>query len=268
MIKKIWDKTGVVIVAGATVLVIAYLSGAGPEVLLWMTAMLLVVVISLLPVFLKAQGTEDLVSNSESVSEDLSYEMDLLVMQVENSSKDMLGHVHEELSQMRSLISDAIEVLQNSFNDLNQESKQQSRVVQEVLEKLRAVQESNATVTNAYQSDGELSKLLDSRLSKLSESTVKIDKGINNAVRSLQFEDIVRQLTVSSGKHLNYLEQVLGAVDGGIRSLNSQHISVPEYIVGLHKLRAQIDQLEAECKAEAERSVSQKTMQQGEVELF
>jgi methyl-accepting chemotaxis protein len=95
-----------------------------------------------------------------------------------------------------------------------------------------------------------------------------MDKSITDAVRSLQFEDIVRQLTVSSEKHLDYLERVLGTVDEGIRSLNSQHINVPEYIVGLHELKSQIDQLEAECKAEADRSVSQKTMQEGDIELF
>jgi uncharacterized phage infection (PIP) family protein YhgE len=268
MIKKIWDKTGVVIVAGATVLVIAYLSGAGSEVLWWMAALLIVVELSLLPILLKTDGSEDSAPNSESDSEDLSYEMDLLVMQVDASAKDMLGHVHEELSQMRSLISDAIEVLQNSFNDLSHESKEQIGVVQEVLEKLQAAQKSNSNIDALYNTDDETSQFLDAKLSKLSESTKQIDQGINSAVRSLQFEDIVRQLTLSSEKHLDYLDAVLAALDEGVRDLNSQHISVPEYIVGLHELRAQIGQLEAECKVEAERSVSQKTMQQGEVELF
>jgi methyl-accepting chemotaxis protein len=173
----------------------------------------------------------------------------------------MLGHVHEELSQMRSLISDAIEVLQNSFNDLSHESKEQIGVVQDVLDRLQAAQESSTSIND-------FSQLLDTKLSKLSESTKQIDQGINSAVRSLQFEDIVRQLTLSSEKHLDYLDAVLATLDGGVRDLNSQHISVPEYIVGLHELRAQIGQLEEECKVEAERSVSQKTMQQGEVELF
>jgi uncharacterized membrane protein YgaE (UPF0421/DUF939 family) len=258
------------LVAGAAMLVIAYLSGVGFEVLLWMLAMLFVVLLSLLVSVQREDkpNRNGAALNSISVSEDLGHEMDLLVQQIENSAKDMLERVHEELSQMRSLISDAIEVLQNSFNDLNHESKQQNRVVQEVLEKLRAAQASKQHIENMLEEDEELAVLLDSQLSKLSESSKRIDKGINDAVRSLQFEDIARQLTVSSDRHLGYLEAVLGTVETGIRELNSQHITVPEYIVGLHELKAQVDQLEAECMAEAQRSVSQQSVQKGEIELF
>jgi methyl-accepting chemotaxis protein len=258
MIERICKDTGVIVVAGAAMLIVAYLSGAGSDVLAWMLAMFLVVMAFLILKVLKADGPYDDALNQESVSEELSYEMDLLVEQIENSAKDMLGHVHKELSQIRSLVSDAIEVLQKSFNDLNLETKEQNRMVQEVMEKLKAAQASRGNVND----------LLDGRLSQFSESTQRIDKSITDAVRSLQFEDIVRQLTVSSEKHLSYLERVLGTVDEGIRGLNSQHINVPEYIVGLHELKAQIDKLEEERKAEAQRSVSQKTMQQGEVELF
>jgi methyl-accepting chemotaxis protein len=253
-----WKEIGVMMVAGAVMSLIAYLSGADAEVLLWILAMLFVTVAIRVICALTTNKPNGSAINSLSVSEDLGYEIDLLVQQIENSAKDMLGHVHKELSQMRSLVSDAIEVLQNSFNDLNKESKQQNRMVQEVLEKLQAAQSSKSRID----------ELLDGRVSELSESNKRMDKSITDAVRSLQFEDIVRQLTVSSEKHLNYLERVLGTVDEGIRSLNSQHINVPEYIVGLHELKSQIDQLEAECKAEADRSVSQKTMQKGEIELF
>jgi chromosome segregation ATPase len=257
-------------VAGAAMLVIAYLSGVGFEVLLWTLAMLFVVLLSLLVDVLREDKPygNGAALNSISVSEDLGHEMDLLVQQIEHSAKDMLQRVHEELSQMRSLISDAIEVLQNSFNDLSHESKEQNRVVQEVLEKLRAAQASKQHIENMLEGYEELAELLDSQLSKLSESSKRIDNGINDAVRSLQFEDITRQLTVSSDRHLGYLEAVLGTVETGIRKLNSQHITVPEYIVGLHELKAQVDQLEAECMAEAQRSVSQQSVQKGEIELF
>lgn len=249
-------------------LVIAYLSGAGFEALSWMLIMLVAVVVFVVVDYFTADGSKSDALNSISVSDDLSHEMNLLVQQIENSTKDMLERVHEELSQMRSLISDAIEILQNSFNDLDQESKEHHRVVQEVLKKLQAAQISKTNIAGMIDRDGELEELLDSQLSKLSESSERIDKGINDAVRSLQFEDIARQLTLSSEKHLDYLEAVLGTVDVGIRNLNSQHINVPEYIVGLHELKSQVDQLEAEFKAEAQRSVSQESMRQGDVELF
>ncbi len=254
--------------AAATMLVIAYFSGAGSEALLWMLAMLSVVALFVAVEILTTDRPNSAVLNSISVSDDLSHEMDELVQQIEYSSKDMLVRVHEELSQMRSLISDAIEVLQNSFNDLDQESKEHHKVVREVLHRLQADQVSKTNIEGEVASDDELEKLLDNQMSKLAESSKRIDRDINNAVRSLQFEDIARQLTLSSEKHLDYLETILGTVNVGIRNLNSQHISVPKYIAGLHELKAQIDQIEAEFKAEAQRSVSQETMQQGEVELF
>ncbi len=268
MIKKVWKETGVIILACASMPVIAYISGAGFEAIAWMLAMFFVVMLSLgINVFQTGQSNAAAL-NGLSISEDLGHEMDLLVQQIENSAKDMLGHVRKELSQMRSLVSDAIEVLQNSFNDLNQEYSDQNRMVQEVLEKLRAAQESKKQIDVIFDHDGDRGDSYDVHQKELSGSTQRINSRIADAVRSLQFEDIVRQLTVSSEKHLDYLEAVLGAVDVGIRDLNSQHINVPDYIVGLHELKAQIDQLEAECKAEAARSVSQSTMQQGDVELF
>jgi uncharacterized protein Yka (UPF0111/DUF47 family) len=268
MIIRTWKATGVVFVAGASMLLIAYIGGAGFEALGWMLALLVVVMAVLLITALPAGKTKGAVPNGLSLSEDLGQEMDLLVQQIEDSAKDMLGHVRKELSQMRSLVSDAIEVLQNSFNDLNHETGQQRKMVLEVLEKLRAAESSKSHVEEMLNSSGDFKQTLEGHNQELSQSGQRINDRIADAVRSLQFEDIVRQLTVSSEKHLDYLEEVLGVVHVGIRTLNSQHINVPEYIVGLHGIKAQIDKLEAECKAEAERSVSQNSMQKGEIELF
>jgi hypothetical protein len=268
MITRIWKETRVTVLAGAILLVIATISGAGFEAIAWMLAMFFVVMGVLVVNVLQNGKSKSAISNGISVSEDLGHEMDLLVQQIENSAKDMLGHVRKELSQMRSLVSDAIEVLQNSFNNLNEEHSNQNRMVQEVLEQLHAAQQSKAKIAVMLDGNGDEDNSLDGRLADFAESNQRINNRIADAVRSLQFEDIVRQLTMSSEKHLDYLERVLGLVDVGIRDLNSQHINVPEYIVGLHELKSQIDQLEAECKAEAERSVSQNSMQEGEIELF
>ncbi|MEJ2529690.1 MAG: hypothetical protein P8Z39_06340, partial [Gammaproteobacteria bacterium] len=188
---------------------------------------------------------------TDPAAEDLRHEMKLLVQQVEGSAKNMLGHVHDELGQMRSLVSDAINTLQESFNGLNQESQAQGAMVLEVLEGLDGIHEViGGTMQNVF------------------ATTQRINHMTADAVRSLQFEDIVKQLTESSERHLDYLESVLSAVDVGMHDLNSRELTVPEYIAGLHRLQVQIDGIERERMKNAEKSVSQDSMCDGEIALF
>ncbi len=264
MYTRVWKETRIILLVGITMPLVAYLNGAGTATSAWMLALSFATVgILVIDVLQRGNNNVD-VAKDISISEELSHEMDLLVQQIESSSRDMLGHVRKELSQMRSLVSDAIKILQNSFIDINQEAWAQAAMTQDVLDRLCSVMEAKPQVDAI----GDIKDLADKDLKEMSEITKRINSSINDVVRSLQFEDVVRQLTVSSERHIDYLEQVLGAVDSGIRNLNSRRIKVSEYIVGLHELKAQIDRLEAECRAEAARSVSQDSMHEGETELF
>lgn len=264
MIDKIWMEAKLLVLLSTVMPVVAYISGASFEAVVWVLAMS-IVIMAVLVVDVSQRG-DDAAADDISVSEELGQEMDLLMQRVDSSAKDMLGQVHQELSQMRSLVSDAIKILQSSFIDLNQESWAQTVVMRDVLEKLGAASESQA---EAVTSNGEdIKELVKKNLKEMSDISQRINASITEAVRSLQFEDIARQLTFSSEKHLNYLDEVLSTVDVGIRNLNSQRINVPEYIIGLHELKSQIDKLEDECRAEVAKSVSQDSMHKGEVTLF
>lgn len=252
------------LLVGVAMPVTAYMSGAGLETLAWMLAIFLVVlVVVVINVVRKGRGRADI-----SVSVDLGHEMDLLVQQIEVTSKDMLGYVRKELTQVRSLVSDAIKVLQNSFIDLNQDTWTQTRMMQDTLDRLRQACNAGLRGEDISNEIEEINGLADRRLKEMSEITQRINKSIADLVRSLQFEDIVRQLTGSSERHLDYLASILRTVDIGVRNLNSQRISVLEYIAGLHALKAQIDRIEAESSADAARSVSQESMNVGDVSLF
>jgi methyl-accepting chemotaxis protein len=56
---------------------------------------------------------------------------------------------------------------------------------------------------------GDINDVVGGNLKDDSNSKQRINHMVTDAVRSLQFEDIVRQLTESSKRHLDYLEEVL-----------------------------------------------------------
>jgi len=268
MIERVRKETKGLFVVSAAIPVAAYISGAGFEAIVWVLAMAVVIMAVLVLELLNKNSEQDDVAYDASVSEELGHEMDLLVQQVDSSATDMLGRVQEELSQMRSLISDAIEILQNSFIDLNQDSSAQIAIMRDVLDKLGNAPHSEAQAKGVSDEGEDIQELAKKNLQEMSNISQRISATVAEAVRSLQFEDIARQLTHSSEKHLNYLGEVLSTVDVGMRNLNSQRINVPEYIIGLHELKVQIDKLEADCRAEATRSVSQDSMHKGDVTLF
>lgn len=256
------------ILVSAAMPVVAYITGASFEAVVWVLAMSIVILTVLVVDLLQKSDGEADEENDISVSEELGHEMDLLVQQVESSATDMLRHAQKESSQIRSLISDAIKILQNSFIDLNQESWAQTAMMRDVLDKLGNASQPGSQAEYVTSEGEDIKELVEKNLQEMSNISQRINASIAEAVRSLQFEDIARQLTLSSEKHLNYLEEILSAVDVGIHNLNSQKINVSEYIVGLHELKSQIDRLEAECRAEAIRSVSQDSMHKGDVTLF
>lgn len=251
MMGVVWQELKLFVMACALVVVIAYASDVPPATLGWLLTLFLVATVFQVVKTLRANKmcVQQIAADHSSV--DLRREMNMLVQQVEISVTNMLGHVRKELGQMRSLVSDAIDTLQDSFYGINQESLAQNAMVLDVLEKL----------------DG-IDAVVGEDIKDVTRSTQRINQMTADAVRSLQFEDIVRQLTESSKMHLDYLESVLGVVAVGMHSLNSQELTVAEYIKGLHELRLHIDRIETERMQAAEKSVSQVSMSDGGVVLF
>ena len=259
MVKMAWKHIWGYLLIGFALPVVAYLSGAGLETVAWMLAMF-AVILALLVINLRKTGR-----SAVTASEDVSEEMSLLQQQIENNTRAILGCIRDELSQIRSLISDAIEILQNGFLGVNHDAKMQDAIAQRLREDIRHVLGSDSSA-DAAQSD--INKLLDVSANEMSVIAQRINEKVEDILRALQCEDIVRQLTESSGRHLNYLTSVLGAVNVGMRDLSGNKIDVSEYIAKLRELRLQIEQLESECRIEAVRSVSQCSMQEGDISLF
>ena len=115
-----------------------------------------------------------------------------------------------------------------------------------------------------------LTKLNDSiatNLSNISDISKGINQMVGNSVRSLQYEDIVRQLVGYSEVHLGRIEQVMVSMHAGVNELtNDPEISDKKYIGGFKELRKK---LQSEFTQEkAHKPVDQTSMEEGEIELF
>jgi len=116
---------------------------------------------------------------------------------------------------------------------------------------------------------GALNEKTEIRIAEISTITGSIDGFVVDAVRSLQFEDIVGQLTEFTGSHLQRVENMIQNIDDGIKELrlNSDE-SIDSYILGLEALCERVAVLDEATQTELHNPVSQSSMSEGEVELF
>lgn len=106
-------------------------------------------------------------------------------------------------------------------------------------------------------------------LADVSRISGEIDGLVGDAVRSLQFEDIVRQLTEYSGRNLNRIQTVVSSLHEGMLALRDGEHRGPEvFVSAVKEIQSKVDAFVAAEKAGEGRPVEQKTMNEGEVELF
>jgi len=97
----------------------------------------------------------------------------------------------------------------------------------------------------------------------------EIDDLTGQAVQSLQFEDIVRQLTAHSERHLDRADGLVSRLHTGLSDLRASGACTPRALVeALGHLRVELDGfIESELATER-RPVEQQSMSEGDVELF
>jgi methyl-accepting chemotaxis protein len=109
------------------------------------------------------------------------------------------------------------------------------------------------------------------RLAEISTINENIHNGVVDAVRCLQFEDIVSQLSTSTNNKLQYLANLVSTVDEGLAGLigsAEEQRGLECFVQRLNELRARINQEKIAFRAENHDVVDQKSMREGDVELF
>ena len=128
---------------------------------------------------------------------------------------------------------------------------------------------SKARVDEMMQHIGELNLKTHQRLNEVAAVTSRIDSMVGDAVRSLQFEDIVTQLTSFTGGHLVRVEQMIQNIDIGIQELRlNAEGGISAYVQGLEDLCERVAVLDAATQEALHNPVAQESMNEGDVELF
>ena len=105
------------------------------------------------------------------------------------------------------------------------------------------------------------------RLENLAGIVHQIDLAVGDAVRSLQFEDIVSQLTEYSQRRMDRLPQIMAVIDGGLSGFSAER-RVYRLPARIFRIREQLAVLDTEYDAADHKPVAQQSMSEGSVELF
>lgn len=115
---------------------------------------------------------------------------------------------------------------------------------------------------------GNVNAETEGRLGKLADVVRQIESGVNDSVRSLQFEDIVSQLTEYGQRRMERLSHLMELVGNGLSGPGAQSKDWSSNLARISDLRKQLRVLEEELESPQRKPVVQQSMSAGEVELF
>ncbi|MCB1875751.1 MAG: chemotaxis protein [Chromatiales bacterium] len=114
---------------------------------------------------------------------------------------------------------------------------------------------------------GEFNREVADKLQRVSSVAEDINRNVGVAVRSLQFEDMVRQVTEHADKRIGFVHEYLGAFRSGLSELGQVSAS-PDQGKQIDELHGRLESLRDQWKDSTGKPVSQQSMDEGEIELF
>ena len=115
----------------------------------------------------------------------------------------------------------------------------------------------------------ELNLSVERTLNDVSETTVRIDGMVGDAVRSLQFEDLVNQLASYSEHYLDRMQGLTTSVNQGLAAVQQAGSQRPQdFERALQELETVLDDYMASSEHERSKPVAQGSMVEGDIELF
>ncbi|MDH5612307.1 MAG: hypothetical protein OEY66_07625 [Gammaproteobacteria bacterium] len=183
-----------------------------------------------------------------NTKQDGSSEIRTLLYELEEGLYGLIKREHyeirDELSQMGSVVSDAIKTLVKSLNNLSVQLKEQNKLIEDI------ALMGDALGIEKQQEYRALSKM--------------IDQDISAVVRSFQFEDIVQQLVSHCRTRSDGLEQLFERLNQDVSKLkNATHDESGKILSAM-----QVDVAKVRKQLEKENPVKQTSMGAGGIELF
>lgn len=109
---------------------------------------------------------------------------------------------------------------------------------------------------------------IDKKLAEVGIVAEKVESGVNEAVRLLQFEDITRQLCEQVGQHVNMVNTLFGNLRNQIMQADKTSVSAEHIARMIDAFNQEMASITAKASQKRESTSAQKDMQQGDVELF
>jgi methyl-accepting chemotaxis protein len=163
---------------------------------------------------------------------------------------------NDEIRKVLNSSSDAIELARADIAQLA--SKDMNFAIQ-----------SKARVNDMFEQLGRFNTSVENALHDVSDISGRIDALVGDAVRSLQFEDIVSQLTDYSQGYLERLNGLLQEVNVGLeQAVDDDGYSPQRFAAALAALGSRLDAFVVASEQARSRPVQQHDMGEGDIELF
>ena len=171
------------------------------------------------------------------------------------------------LSGRSNVFNDEIkEVIENTRSTIDLAQKEISELASK---DMNFAINSKAQVDDMLVQVTELNGMIEHRLQDVSHVAAEIDQMVGDAVRSLQFEDIVRQLAEYSQQHIVKATSMVNELHAGLSGLRqAEKAGLHAYLEQLDALRMHVNELARENVVQQNKPVDQASMDEGDVELF
>lgn len=180
-----------------------------------------------------------------------------------------------------AVVADEVRKLSLNSNQLNQQILLQAKKARETVDQVRGIVSEMASkdmeqatisqqqVTSMLGDLENMNDTISSNLGSVSGIITGIESSVNDAVRSLQFEDIVRQLVEQVMNHLENLTNFSHEINEYLDDTkNNQPKTVEEYQKRLEDFRADIHNMRNYIEEQRMKRVSHSSMEEGDIEMF
>lgn len=113
-----------------------------------------------------------------------------------------------------------------------------------------------------------LGEVMTDNMERITKCSEEIDANVSAAVRSLQFEDIIRQLAEHAQGILNDADEMLQANSIELSGLDMKKLSSQQFLGYLEKGAVRLKTAKDELEQKRKKPVAQTSMSSGDVELF
>lgn len=180
-----------------------------------------------------------------------------------------------------AVVADEVRKLSLNSNVLNDQIRKQAEQARVTVDQVRNIvsETANKDMEHARSSQSKVGHMLgdleemnngiSTKLGDVSGMISEIERSVSNAVRSLQFEDIVRQLVEQAMNHLQNLNSFTTEIDEFlINNRQDPAQNETEYQQRVDALRQKIIEKRQEIEAGRMSRVNTESMEEGEIELF